>query len=103
MADFGRKLKTDNSHLQSLTTARFEHLDGSDTSVDVVAAGTACNLQRIVLNTNGASVIARTGSREIATIASDAPEQTFDYGVYCENGLLIEMSGAGDITVVYDR
>jgi hypothetical protein len=102
--DFGRKLKTDNSHLQGLTSARFVHLDGSVTTpVTIVAAGTACNLQRITLSTNGASVIVKTGTDIIAVIASDAPEGDFDYGVYCPNGLTVTMGGAGDVTVVYDR
>jgi hypothetical protein len=104
MADFGKKVQADNSALSNLTSARFVWIDGSVTTPQtVVAANTGCRLLRVILNTNGATLKVRTGSRVVATIASDAPEQTFNYGVYCENGLIYEAGGALDATLVFGK
>lgn len=104
MADYGKKVQSDNHHLANLTSARYVHIDGSNTApVSVVAAGTGCRLLRVILNTNGATLRVRTGSDVIANIASDAPEQTFNYGLYCNNGLIYEASGVGDWTLVFGQ
>jgi hypothetical protein len=103
MADFSRKIKSDNSHLACLTSARFVHIDGGVTTPVTIPSTEAKNLLRIVLNTNGSTLLVRTGSRVVASIASDAPEQTFDYGVYCENGITYEAGGALSATLVFDR
>lgn len=101
MADYGKKTQSDNRHLANLTSARFAHIDGSSTSVPVVPSTSGCRLLRVVLNTNGATITLRSGSRVIGVIATDAPEQTFNYGVYCDSGLTVECSGAVDATVVF--
>lgn len=104
MADFGKKIQPDNHHLANLTSARYVHIDGSVTTPQtVVATNTGCRLLRIILNTNGATLRVRSGSDVIANIALDAPEQTFIYGVYCNNGLIYEAGGAGDWTLVFGK
>lgn len=99
MADYARKVQSDNEHLSQLTSARFVKVDGSTTPQTVVTSG--ARLLRVVLNTNGATILLRTGSRQIGTIALDAPEGTFNYGVYCENGIQVETGGAVDATLVF--
>lgn len=102
MADFGRKTRSDNRHLQNLTGAKFVHVDGSDTT-PVTVFSTGGQLLRVILNTNGASLNLKSGSRQIGTIASDAAEDTFHYGIYCENGLTYQASGALSATLVFDN
>jgi hypothetical protein len=99
--DYKRKIKPDNSHLSDLTSAKFLRIDGSATPTTVVAAGTGCNLLRVILNTNGATIGLRSNSRQIGTIALDAPEGTFNYGIYCSDGLQVDTGGAVDVTVVF--
>lgn len=103
MANFKTRTQTDNKHLANGTTARYVHIDGSDTtSKTVIPATSGCRLLRIILNTNGATLRVRSGSDVIANIALDAPEGTFNYGVYCPNGLIYEASGVLDATLVFD-
>lgn len=101
MADYSKKVKSDNQHLADLTGAKFAYLDGSTTPMTIVASGVGCRLLRVILNTNGNTVTLRTGSRVIAVIANDAPEGPFPYGVYCEDGLIAECGGAVNATVVF--
>lgn len=102
MADYGKKVQTDNQHAANLTSARFKRIDGSSTApITVIPSSQGGRLLKVVLNTNGNTVTLRTGSRVIGVIASDAPEQTFDYGVYCENGLIVEAGGTVDATIVF--
>ncbi len=102
MANFSKKAQTDNENLSDLTGARFIHVDGSSTTpITVIPANSGGRLLRVILNTNGATLTLRTGSRVVGLIASDAPEQTFNYGVYCENGLIVEASGPLSATVVF--
>jgi len=96
------KVQSDNKHLQNAGSAQFKHLDGSVTTTQVVPATDSCSLLRVVLNTNGNVVTLRTGSRVIGVIANDAPEGTFPYGVWCENGLIADCGGAVDVTIVFD-
>jgi hypothetical protein len=98
-----QKARSDNSHLQSLNSAKYRHLDGTDTTpITIIPASKGGSLLRVVLNTNGNAVLLRNGSRPIATIASDAPETTFNYGVWCENGLIAECAGPVSVTIVFD-
>lgn len=102
--DYTRKTRSPQDTLKSMVSGRFLQIDGGTTTpISVVPAGIGCSLIRVVLNTNGATLNVKSGSRQIANIASDAPEGDFDYGVYCENGLTVQASGAGDWTIVYDR
>jgi hypothetical protein len=101
---YKQKTQGDNAALANLTSATAVHVDGGVTTpVSLVPAGTGCRLLRVILNTNGAVLRIRTGSRVIAVIATDAPEQTFDYGTYLEDGLIYEASGAMSATIVYGR
>lgn len=95
------KVQSDNKHLQNINSAKFAHLDGAATTT-VVPSTKGCSLLRVILNTNGGVITLRTGSRVVAVIATDAPEGPFPYGVWCENGLIAECSGALDATVVFD-
>ena len=100
MADFSRK----NSKLTNQNSSRFVHIDGSVTTpVSVLPSTTGGRLVRVTLNTNGAVLRIRSGSEVIAIIATDAPEQTFDYGTYFANGLIYEASGALSATLVFER
>lgn len=99
MANFGKKMQTDNEHLANSTSARFVHV--------TAGSGTALNragrLLRVVLNTNGATVTLKNGASEvIGVIATDAPEGTFDFGVYCNDSIRYECSGAVDATIIFD-
>jgi hypothetical protein len=101
MADFNKKIQSENRHLENLTSARFYYVDGSVTTQQTIING-ACRLVRCVLNTNGATITLKDGTRTIAVIASDAPEGPFDYGLYIENKLTVQANGAVDATVVFD-
>lgn len=97
------KVQSDNKHLQNLNSAQSAHFDGSSTTPQQVVPSTdACSLLRVVLNKNGNTVTLRTGSRVIAVIANDAPENTYWYGAWCEEGLIVECGGTVDVTVIYD-
>lgn len=102
MASFGKKAQTSNSSLGNLTSARFVHIDGSDTTLKT-ARSTAGRLLRVILNTNGATLTLRNGTEVIGIIASDAPEQEFNYGVYCNDSIKYQASGALDATLVYEQ
>lgn len=104
MADYKKKTQSDNQHLANLTGARITHVDGSDTNpVTLVGSGVGCRLLRVVLNTNGSTLRLRTGSRQLANIASDAPEQTFNYGGYCEEGLIYEAGGSLSASIIWEK
>lgn len=101
MADFGKKVQTDNKHLEDLASAKYLHVDGSVTTA-ITVNSVACNLSRVVLNTNGATVTLKSGTQVIGIIASDAPEGTFNYGVYCDLGLTVTCGGGVDATIVFN-
>ena len=98
MADFSKKTQSDNAHLSDLTGARYEHVLASTVKTVRDRAG---RLLKVVLNTNGGVVTLRDGSNVIASIAADAPEQTFEYGVYCNNSIVVETGATCDVTVVF--
>jgi hypothetical protein len=103
-SDYKKKTQSDNAHLANLTSARMTHVDGSVTTpVELVPAGVGCRLLRVILATNGNTLRVRTGSRQLSNIASDAPEQTFNYGGYCEDGLIYEAGGAISATIVWEK
>ena len=102
MANYKNKVQTDNKHLANGTSARHVHIDGSVTTpVSVLAAGSGGRLLRVLLNTNGNTLRIRSGSDVIAVIASDAPEQSFPYGIYVNNGLIYEAGGTISATLVF--
>ncbi len=100
MGDFTRKVQTENKHLSNLTGARYAHVPASTTKTVRSSAG---RLLKVVLNTNGGAVTLRDGSDVIAIIASDAPETTFEYGIYCNNSIICETGATCDVTVVFDE
>lgn len=98
---FDRKTQGDNAHLGNLTGGRFVHIDGSNTS-DITVRNSPGRLLRVILNTNGAVITLKDGSSEvIGKIATDAPEQTFNYGVYFDTSLVVQASGACSVTIVF--
>lgn len=100
MADYSKKLT--RTPVQG--AARYVHIDGSVIApVTVLAANTGGKLVRVVLNTNGATLRVRSGTDVITNIALDAPEQSFEYGIYFANGLIYEAGGSGDWTLVFER
>lgn len=98
MADYKKRVKEDNAHLSDLTGAKWVHPQASATTT---VRSTAGRLLRVVLNTNGGAVIVRNGSEVIATIAADAPETTFYYGLYCNNNIIVETGATVDCTIVH--
>lgn len=103
MADFTRKTQSDNKHLANQTSAKYFYVDGGVTTPQtVIPSGAGGRLLRVILNTNGAVITLKNGSRFVGEIATDAPEGPFPYGVYCENGLTVQASGACSATVVFD-
>ena len=100
MADYGKKVQTTNKHLSNLTSARYAHVPASTTKT---VRSTAGRLLRVVLNTNGGTVTLRDGSDVIGIIASDAPETTFEYGIYCNTSIVCETGATCDVTVVFDE
>lgn len=94
------KIQDANSNAANLTSARFKHIDGSALSGTVI--NQPARLMRVVLNTNGGVLTLKNGAQEvIAIIATDAPEQTFDYGIWCNASIRFEASGAVDATIVF--
>lgn len=99
MADYKSKIQSDNKHLANLTSARFKHVEASAT--DVVVRDRPGRLLRVILNTNGGVVVLKNGPAIIASIAADAPEQTFDYGIYCHDNINVTTGATCDVTVVF--
>ena len=90
----------DNKHLEGLTSGRFAHVIASQSNF--VVRATAGRLLRVILNTNGGTVTLKNGqSAVIGIIASDSPEGTFNYGVYCSNGIYVDTGATSDVTVVF--
>lgn len=101
-ADYKRKVQSENKHLANLTSARNVHIDGSATLVTVVPLAQGCRLVKIIINTKGLSLNVRTGTRVLAVIGTAVPEGDFTYGIYCENGIQIDVGGSGgSVTVVF--
>lgn len=100
MASYQKKTQSDNSHLGDLTSARYAHVPASTTKT---VRSTAGRLIRVTLNTNGGTVTLRDGSDVIGIIASDAPEGTFHYGIYCNNSIICETGATSDVTVVFEQ
>jgi hypothetical protein len=100
MASFGKKIQSANKHLGNLTSARFAHPPASATTV---VRSTPGRLIRVTLNTNGGVVTIRNGSTVIGSIAADAPEGTFHYGVYCDTNITCDVGATSDVTVVFDE
>lgn len=100
MADYGKKVQSENKHLSNLTSARYAHVPASTTKTVRASAG---RLLRVVLNTNGGTVTLRDGTDVIGIIASDAPENTFNYGIYCNTSIVCETGATSDVTVVFDE
>lgn len=97
-SDYGKKTQSGNAHLANLTSARYAHVPASTTKT---VRSTAGRLLRVVLNTNGGAVTLRDGTDVIGIIAADAPETTFDYGIYCNTSIVVETGATADVTVVY--
>lgn len=102
MADYKKNVQSENKHLSNGTSARFVHIDGSVTTLQT-ARSSAGRLLRVILNTNGATLTLRNGTEVIGIIALDAPEGTFNYGVYCNDSIKYQASGALDATLVFDE
>lgn len=97
------RVQADNKHLQDLTSAEWVHVDASQTNKQIRSG--AVGLLKVVLNTNGGTVTLRNGTagEVVAIIASDAPEQAFDYGILCTNGLYVDTGSTVDCTIVVDN
>lgn len=92
-------VKSDNSLMGMVASARWKRLPPSDTTTVRSTPGT---LVRIVLLTNGGTVTVRNGSEVLGVIATDAPEGTYTFGAYCNNSIICETGATVDALVVFD-
>jgi len=90
----------DNKHLAGLTSARYVRVTAAGSNLPIRT--TSGRLLRVILNTNGATVTVKDGLSDIiGIIAIDAPEGSFNYGIFCTNGIYVDVSGAVDCTIVF--
>lgn len=102
MADYKKRTQSTNKNTQDAVGAQFVLIDGSAALVTVEPTTIGCRLIRVVNNTKGLSLNIRTGSRVIATIGTAVAEGPFMYGVYCENGIQVDVAGSGgNATLVF--
>lgn len=101
MADYGKRVKSGDQHLANLTGGNWLHIDGSSSSVIVVPVNIGTSLLRVINNAKGLSLNIRSGVRVVGTLATTSVENTYDYGVYCNSGIQIDVSGTGSATVVF--
>lgn len=94
------RMQGDNKHLEDLTSGYFAHVPASST---VTVRSNPGRLLRVILNTNGGVVLLRNGSEVIASIAADAPEGTYNFGVYCNDEIICETGATCDVTVVHSK
>lgn len=100
MADYKKRTQSTNKNTQDLVGAQFILIDGSASLVTLGTTG--ARLIRVVINTKGLSLNIRTGSRVIGAIGTAVVEGSFHYGVYCENGIQVDVGGSGgNVTLVY--
>jgi hypothetical protein len=92
------RIQTGSQHASNQTSARFVHVPASTTTT---VRSTNGRLLRVILNTNGGVVTLRNGSEVIASLAADAPEGTYDYGIYCNTSIICETGATCDVTVVF--
>lgn len=102
MADYGRKIQSDNKHLANLTSARHSiHIDGGNTAPITVRAG-AGRLLRVVIFAKGLAFTIRDGTDVLAVIATTTVEGTYDVGVYVNTNININgISGTGSALIVF--
>lgn len=98
MADYSKRTKSDNRHLSDLTGAKWVHPQASATTTVRASAG---RLLRVVVNTNGGTITLRNGTEVIGIIANDAPEGSYNYGIYCNNSIVVETGATVDCTIVF--
>lgn len=99
MADYSKKIQSDNKHLANGTSARFVHVDGSKSQVIVYPK--ACRLLRVVIGTAGTQLIIRDGSNVIGAVSTTAVG-TLNYGVYCNTNITVDVvTGSGSATFVF--
>jgi hypothetical protein len=102
MANWSRKIiSPTRASTIAVGAEDWRHVDGSVTTPITVKTGGG-RLVKVVLNTNGNTLRIRNGSAVIAAIANDAPEQTFYYGIFCNDDIIVECGGAVDATIVVD-
>lgn len=102
MANFKNRTQSTNKNTQDLVGAQFVHIDGGTNPVVVDPTTVGARLIRATINTKGLSLTIRSGSREVGVIGTAVPEGTYQYGVYCENGIQVDVGGSGgSVTLVY--
>lgn len=101
MADYGKKIQSGDAHLANGTTARFVHIDGSVITPITVRPG-AGRLLRVIINTVGGTLTLKNGTEVIAVLSATAGPGTFNYGVYCNNSIVVQASATMDATIVFD-
>ncbi len=100
------KIQGDNRHLGILSGfgTEWEHGEPGETVTVTPRSGQIVVLHKIILNTNGGAVTVRDSAvGVIATIASDAPEGTFDYQLPITGNLIVEVASTSDVTIVHSN
>lgn len=101
-ADYGKKVQADNAHLSNMTSSKFVSFDGT-TAKPYDSGIKPKRLGRIVIAAKGVAFTVRSGSRQIAVFATTSPEGTYNFGIYCENGLTIDgVSGTGSVVATIE-
>lgn len=99
--NYQNKVQSSDKHLANLTTARNVHLDGSQ--AQVIVRTSAGRLLRVVICTKGIAFIVRDGSRVLGSFAATSPENTYDFGEYCNTNITVDVSsGSGSVNIAYN-
>lgn len=100
--DWKAKTQSDNAALANQTSAQYVHIDGTKTPV--VVPTNARRALRVVIATKGVAFTVRNGSRVIGNFGTATPEGTYNLGVYCENGIIVDgVSGTGSAMLAFEK
>lgn len=95
------KIRSASGHLQAQTGAKYTYVPAS-TSKTITSSG--ASLMRVILLTNGGVVTIKTTKGEvIGNIALDAPEQTFNFGIYLKDGIRVETGATCEVLVAWEK
>lgn len=101
-ADYSKRVQSADKHLSNITSSRFAHIDGSKAQT-VVRPG-AGRLLNVVICTKGIAFVVRNGPTIIGSFATTSPEGTYDFGVYFNTNLTVDVaSGTGSVNINFDE
>lgn len=95
------KIRSESGYHQSQTGARYTYVPAS-TGKTITTSG--ASLLRVILLTNGGVVTIKTTKGEvIGNIALDAPEQSFPFGIYLQDGIRVETGATCEVLVAWEK